>query len=256
MFSISGLLRPDQLAAFMLLATRLGAMLLMSPPIGGAAVPPSIRVALVVTLSACLSPLVPVPARGWDAWGVASAMFVEAALGATMALGLNLAFAAFAVGARLLDTQIGFGIGQVVNPLTRQQTPILTGVFAQVALVLFFSSDAPDGVLRGLVLSIQACPPGSSWSMGSAFVPVLRQVSGLFALGFAMVAPVVLCLLLVELGLGVISRSLPQMNMFAMGVPVKILVGLAALAAWVAGSLGVMLRTHRMVFEGWEAMFR
>ena len=256
MFNSSGVLSPDHVAAFLLLATRFGALLLMSPPIGGGAVPPSVRVAVVVALAACFSSLVPAPAQGWDVWHIALALAGEAALGSTMALGLNLAFAAFAIGARILDTQIGFGIGQVFNPLTRQQAPILTGVFAQLALVLFFTTDAPDGVLRGVVLSIQAYPPGSAWSLQSAFVPVVGQAAGLFALGFAMVAPVVFCLLLVELGLGVISRSLPQMNMFAMSIPIKVVVGLTALAIWTTGSLSLLLRTHTAVFRGWEAMFR
>jgi len=252
----SGVLSPDHVLAFALLATRFGALMLMSPPVGGGAVPAPVRVALIVTLAACFSSLVPVPAQGWTAWGVASALLGELALGATMALGLNLAFAAFAVGARVLDTQIGFGIGQVFNPLTRQQTPILTGIFAQLALVLFFTSEAPDGLLRGVVLSIQAYPPGHAWSLDAALLPVIGQVSGLFALGFAMVAPVVFCLLLVELGLGVISRSLPQMNMFVMGIPIKVLVGITALALWTTGSLGLLSRTHGAVFRGWEAMFR
>jgi flagellar biosynthesis protein FliR len=256
MFNPSGLFSPDLVAAFLLLATRFGALLTMSPPIGGGAVPTPVRVAVVVALAACFTPLVPHPAEGWDLWRMVAGIAGEAVLGATMGLGLSLAFAAFAVGARILDTQIGFGIGQVLNPVSHQQTPILTGIFAQLALVLFFCTDAPDGVLRGVVLSIQAYPPGSTWSVQSAFVPVVSQVAGLFALGFAMVAPVIFCLLLVELGLGVISRSLPQMNMFAMGIPIKVLVGLTALAVWTAGSLGLMTRTHAAVFKGWEAIFR
>ena len=256
MFSSSGVLSPDFVAAFLLLATRFGALLMMSPPIGGGAIPPTVRVALVVALAACFTPLVPVQAPGLDLWRIVSAMAGEAAIGATMGLGLSLAFAALAVGARILDTQIGFGIGQVFNPVSNQQTPILTGIFAQLALVLFFSTDAPDGVLRGVVLSIQAYPPGSAWSAQSAFVPVVGQVTGLFSLGFAMVAPVIFCLLMVELGLGVISRSLPQMNMFVMGIPIKVLVGLTALTVWATGSRSLLVRTHAVVFKGWEAMFR
>ncbi len=256
MFDVSGALSPDLVVAFVLLATRFGALLLMTPPLGGGAVPPMVRVAIVVALAACFSPLVPAPVQGWSLWQIVAAMAGEAALGATMALGLGLAFAAFSVGARVLDTQIGFGIGQVFDPSTRQQMPILTGAFAQLALVLFFSSDAPHGMLRGVVLSIQAYPPGSAWSARSAFVPVVGQVAGLFSLGFAMVAPVVFCLLLVEMGLGVISRSLPQMNMFVMSLPIKVLVGLAALAVWTTASVGLLACTHTAVFKGWEAMFR
>jgi len=256
MFDASGVLSPDHVVAFVLLATRFGALLLMTPPLGGGAVPPTVRVAIVVALAVCFGSLVPTPPQGWDLWHVVAAIAGEAAIGATMAVGLGLAFAAFSVGARVIDTQIGFGLGQVFDPATRQQMPILTGAFAQLALVLFFSSDAPDGVLRGVALGLQAYPPGSAWSANSAFLPIVGQVAGLFSLGFAMVAPVVFCLLLVEMGLGVISRSLPQMNMFVMSMPIKVVVGLTALAAWTAVSVGMLARTHTAVFRGWEAMFR
>lgn len=248
------------LASVLLLATRFGTLLVMSPPIGGRSIPAMVRLAIVFTLAVCFASLsadaAAAPAVDWTLWTFIAAMATEAAIGATMAVGLQLAFGAFAIAGRLVDTQIGFGIGQVVNPLTRQPQPILTGVLGQLALVLFFSTDAPHGLLRGLALSVQAYPPGSTWAPSQALGAVTMQVSGLFALGFAIVAPVVLCLLLVDLGLGLLTRTLPQINMFAMGVPVKIVVGLAALAAWTVGSLGLMTRTHRVLFQGWEAMFR
>lgn len=259
MFGLDGV-HLGPLAGVLLLATRFGALLLMSPPIGGRSVPAMVRLAVVITLAVCFASISAdsgaTPVVDWTLWSFVAALAIEAAIGATMAVGLQLAFAAFAIGARLVDTQIGFGIGQVVNPLTRQPQPILTGLFGQFALVLFFSTDAPHGLLRGLALSVEAYPPGAHWAPSLALGAVTMQASGLFALGFAIVAPVVICLLLVDLGLGLLSRTLPQMNMFAMGVPVKVVVGLAALAAWTVGSLGLMTRTHRVLFQGWEAMFR
>jgi len=240
----------------LLLATRLGGLLLMTPPLGGAAIPPTVRVAFVFALAAMLAPLAPPLPAPLELGSLLAAAIGEFALGATMALGVSLAFAMFSVAGRLLDVQIGFGIGQVLDPLTRQQLPVLSGAFNQLALVAFFVADAHHGLLRGLVLGIERFPPGTGWPLGQAIAPLMQQVSAMFSLGFAMVAPVVFCLVLVELGLGVVSRNLPQMNMFALGIPVKVVVGLAGLALWIGGSASVIARSHASIFKGWEALFR
>nr|WP_237022477.1 flagellar biosynthetic protein FliR [Herbaspirillum frisingense] len=80
-------------------------------------------------------------------------------------------------------------------------------------------------------------------------------MAGLFSLGFALAAPVVFCILLVEVGLGVLARNLPQMNMFTMGVPVKVIVGLSALSLWMMGAGDAMSRVYLSIFKAWEGFF-
>jgi flagellar biosynthetic protein FliR len=246
------------LSTAFLLATRLGGLLLMTPPIGARAIPATVRVAFVVALSALLAGSLPEAMRPTlhGVGDLITGVLSEFALGATMALGISFAFAAFAVGARLLDVQIGFGIGQIFDPITQQQLPVLSGVVSQLALVLFFVSDAHVAVLRGLAISVERFPLGGGWPLADTVGPVIQQTSGAFSLGFAIVAPVVFCLALIDLGLGVLARNLPQMNMFVLGIPVKVLAGLAALSLWVAASAGVMARVNASIFSGWEAMFR
>jgi flagellar biosynthetic protein FliR len=246
------------LTSTVLLATRLGGLLLMTPPIGVKAIPPVVRVALVVGLAAMLAAALPPALQPHidNVGDLLAATCGELALGLTMALGMAFAFAAFAAGARLLDVQIGFGIGQIFDPVTQQQLPVLSGVVAQLAAVLFFVSDAHHAVLRGVSASIERFPPGAAWPLEAAFGPVLHQAAGMFSLGFAVVAPVVFCLALIDLGLGVLARNLPQMNMFVLGVPVKVVAGLAALSIWIAASAGVVNRINTSIFSGWEAMFR
>ncbi len=77
----------------------------------------------------------------------------------------------------------------------------------------------------------------------------------MFTLGFAMVAPVVFCLLLVEVGLGVLARNLPQMNTFMLAIPLKIVVGIAALSAALVALTGVIERVNASVFRTWGMVF-
>jgi flagellar biosynthesis protein FliR len=246
------------LIATVLLATRLGGLLLLVPPVGSIAIPAMARLLFVLALAAILAaglPSASTPAT-FDTGALISAAVGEFTLGATMSLGISLGFAAFTTGARLIDVQMGFGMGQVFDPSTRQLLPVLSGAFKQLALWVFFATDGHVSLLRGVALSIERFPPGTPWPLEGALVPLVQQVSALFALGFAIVAPVVCCLVLVEMALGVVSRSLPQMNMFLLGIPVKIMVGLAALSVWVASSSGVVTRVHSAMFAGWEALFR
>lgn len=257
----------DALQAFaataLLLATRLGALLLATPPFGALAVPASVRLLVVLALAAVLAPAVDpaaAVAAAADLGTLLAALAGEAALGLTMALGVALAFAAFQIGARLLDVQIGFGIGQVFDPATRQQLPVLAGLAAPLALVLFVTADAHHAMLRAVAVGLERFPPGAPWPLGSALDaaigPVLVQASAAFSLGFALVAPVVFALALVDLGLGVLARNLPQMNMFVLGIPVKVVAGVAALSLWVAGAGPVVAKIHATMLAGWSAFFR
>jgi flagellar biosynthetic protein FliR len=187
--------------------------------------------------------------------GLLGAALAEMALGATLALGVMLAFAAFSVAGNLLDIQVGFGIAQVFDPSSNRQLPILTSLFNQLALLLFFLADGHHFLLRGLAASTVVFPPGAWWSPASGLGVIVGQAGAMFSLGFALAAPVVFCLLLVELALGVIARNLPQMNMFAVGIPVKLVAGLAALAFWLPGMGPAGARVHNTIHQGWHDWF-
>jgi flagellar biosynthesis protein FliR len=244
------------LVAALLLSVRLGTLVLMAPPLGGAMVPATVRVAIVLGWAAALA-LGSGSASAWPTAGeLLAACFSEVALGAVMALGLNMAFAIFAVGARLIDVQIGFGMGQVFDPMTRQQQPVLSAVFTQLALVGFFLLDGHHGLLRGIALSIESVPPGHAWSTAAMLPALARQAGQMFSLGFAMVAPIVFCLTLVELGLGVLSRNLPQMNTLVVGVPIKVVVGLSALAMWATVGGPAIAKAYTTGFAMWGAIWQ
>jgi len=245
-----------RLQAFFLLSLRVAAVFVMTPVFYAAAVPPTVRALLLIGLSMAvavgLQPEALPQSLPMDE--LLSAAFSELALGATLGLGILLAFGAFAVAGNLLDVQVGFGMGQVIDPVTRRSVPVLTSAFQQFALLFFFVLDGHHALLRGIAFGLERFPVGSSWLGGAFAVPVLKQAGGLFALGFALVAPVVFCILLVELALGVVARSLPQMNMFAMGIPIKVAVCLAALSLWFVGIGSTMNRVYLEIVKSWEAM--
>lgn len=251
---------PGMLLAVFLVSLRLGAMLALTPVLQAAGVPAPVRVLLVIGLATVLvlgGPATqPADLAALSRPGpLMAAAASELALGALLALGIQIAFAAIAFAGHLIDVQIGFGIAQVFDPVTHRQIPVLAGAFNQLAIVVFFLSDAHHALLRALAYTLERFPPGRPWPVSDAMPLVAQQAAGLFALGFALAAPVVACLLLLELALGVLARNLPQINMFVIGIPVKIVVGLGLLALWFATMGDAMHRVWALIFRGWHAAF-
>lgn len=245
------------LSLVFLLSLRVAAVFLMTPVLYAIPMPTIVRLLLVLGMSFVIAlgfSTAQDPAA-LDPAALMIAVLTEIALGATLALGILLAFAAFDVAGRLLDIQIGFGIAQVFDPVSRRQVPVLSAVFSNVAVLLFFLVNGHHALLRGIAYSVERFPVGAPWALARASGPLFKQVGGLLSLGFSLAAPVVFCILMVELTLGVVARNLPQMNMFALGIPVKIVVGLVALALWLAGVGGVMSRVYQSIYTTWDAIF-
>lgn len=241
----------------LLLSVRIATTLLLTPVLYAAQMPATVRVAIIVGL-ACVVALPfaqPAGIAVADIGGLVQAVLREAAVGATLGLGILVAFAGFSLAGRLIDVQVGFGIAQVFDPLTRTRAPVLSAVFGLFAAVFFFVADGHHAVVRGIAYSVERFPVGRPFALASAAEPMAANVAALFALGFALAAPVVLALLLVEFALGVVSRNLPQMNMLVMGIPVKIIAGLLALSVWATTFNAPAGRLYAGIAKTWSGWF-
>ena len=250
---------PGLVLAVFLLSLRLSAVFLLTPVLYAFNVPAIARVLFVIGVAVALALAIPTAetrhAFAMTAGQLITASLTELALGATLGLGILAAFAAISFAGRMLDVQIGFGIAQVFDPVTQRQVPVLTAAFDKLGVIIFFLVDGHHALLRGLAYSLERFPLGRPWSLEAAAPWLFKQVAGLFGLGFALAAPVVVCVLLVELALGVLARNLPQMNMFVVGIPFKILIGITALSLWLAGAGDSMNRIYGSIYKTWNEVF-
>lgn len=242
----------------LLLSLRITAMLIVTPVFQAARIPASAKVVLVAGLSIAISQnLGPANVEGLSTLGDwVQAASVELMLGATLGLGVGLAIAAFSIAGRILDVQIGFALAQVFDPGTNRQVSVLDSAFTQIGVLLFLVLNGHHALLRAVAFSAERFPVGSTWHVAQAADAVFLQAAGLFSLGFALASPVIFCVLLVELALGVLARNLPQMNMFVVALPLKIAVGLVALALWFTAIGGVMTRVYASIETSWAQMLR
>jgi flagellar biosynthesis protein FliR len=247
-------LSPGWAVMVLLVSVRFGALFVLAPVFGGIAMPAQFRALFVMAMAALLvvALRLPVPAElPTDMPTLIVAALSELAIGAAMAFGLFAAFGAFQFAGKMLDIQIGFSLGTVFDPATRTQTPLLGSALNMLAVVLFFSLDGHHMLMRGVAHSLERIPPGQ-WPTHWTLAPFVEQFGLMFTFGLVLLAPVVFAMVLVDVGLGIVSRTMPQLNIFTVGIPAKIVVGLLVFAVSLPALAPVMARVFKATFGYWQ----
>lgn len=210
--------------------TRIGAALVAVPLFGAAAVPAQVRVILtgaIAVMVCAWTPIVAPPAL-FSISGLLAVMG-EVLVGLALGFVMQLAFAAPVIAAEMIGAGMGMSIATAVDPTSGAQSPAL-GQYFGVILTLIFLGMGGHLVFIDLILkSYTALPPGATW-LGPERVSALAGFAGeMFAAAVTIALPVTLLLLLVQIAFGVLSRSAPSLNLFALGLPAGVLAGFAAL---------------------------
>jgi flagellar biosynthetic protein FliR len=257
---LAALLRlpPDGLAIFLLVLTRFSGIFLTAPIFGNSVVPVRFRVGLAVLMAALVYP----SAVDWSApamegpLDVTFAMAAELAIGVTMGFVANCAFFGIQLAGHMIALQMGLGMNSMFDPNTRTQSTELALLFVLLATVTFLALDGHHWLILGVWKSFQAVPLGGFTLSGGIMDQVLLATTGIFDVALTLMLPVIGVLMLAELALAIMSRIMPQMNVFVAGFPVKIMLGLVTIAA----TLPLLGGYIRIVFDrlgpGLIGMFR
>jgi flagellar biosynthesis protein FliR len=241
--------------AVTLVAIRFGATLALTPVFGSANLPAPVRVLFVVGLSVVLvSGLNIQPASlptTLPAFIVAA--FSELVLGALLAFGIFTAFAAFLLAGRIMDIQLGFGVAAIIDPTNRTQSPLLGTILNLMAVAMFFAIDGHHMIVRGLAFSLEQVPPGTFVTDVDP-AAVVAQFGGMFVYATILAAPVLFTILLIDVVLAIVARSMPQVNVFIVSLPLKILVGLITLAISLRFLGPVVAHIFEDLFDYWHRL--
>lgn len=239
--------------AIALVALRLGAVLVLTPLFSVSAVPANVRVLLVIALAVFMVGAlgiqgVTVPT---SLGGLLAAGLSELVLGGLLAFGLFTAFAVFQLAGRIMDVQLGLSVATLIDPTTRAHSPLLGTALNLTAVAMFFAIDGHHLLIRGLAFSLERIPPGT---LITEFDPaaVVAQFGGMFVYALALAAPVLFVILLIDVALAVTARSMPQVNIFIVSLPLKILVGLLVLAISLNYAAPLMTRVFENLFDYWQ----
>lgn len=217
----------NQLAGFVLVLARVGPLFLLAPPFSSKMVPVRARGVVAVAIAVGLAPIAlhgqTVPG---DALQIAGLALKEALVGLAFAFALACLFAAFSTAGTILDTTIGFSFGSLVDPITNVQSGQMAQLYAMVAIAVFIAIGGDAWVIQGLARTYELVPLLATPSLGALTAGAAAAFAGVLTAALEVAAPVLLALVLTDVAFGVVSRVVPQLNVFAVGFPAKIVVGL------------------------------
>ena len=234
---------PALAASFLLVFARTGTMLMLLPGLGEQNISSRLRLTVALVLAAVLLPLHRSAYHiNLGALGPVLVMLVEEILiGAMLGLTARLTISALEVAGSVIAQQLGLGFVTAIDPTQGEQGAIIGNFLTMLGITLFFATDMHYLVIAALNDSYTLFEPGDLPAAGDVAALVTRTVAGAFRVGIQLAAPFLVFGLLFNLGLGVLSRLMPQMQVFFVGLPLSILLGLLLLVLVLGAMMGFFL---------------
>ena len=220
-----------------MLMVRPGTLILGSPSFGGVYAPAQVKIALTVLLAIALLPSAVVP-HASSTMGLAFMVGREMAIGLALAMAIRALVAGAELAGHLAGFQMGLSYSAIVDPASGVRNNLLASLYGTIATVVFLMTNAHHAFLRALGQSYESLPIGGGHIGESLPLGVTALLGLVFTFGVRLAAPLVVVLLVTELGLALISRSAPALNLMAVGAPVRLIVGLVLLGFVAPAAVG------------------
>jgi flagellar biosynthesis protein FliR len=234
---------PGLAAAFLLTFARIGTMVMLLPGVGEQNMPTRVRLTIALVLTAVLLPAhqkaytVDLTALG----PVLVMLFQEIIIGAVLGLTARLAISALQIAGSVVAQQMGLGFVTAIDPTQGQQGMLVGNFLTLLGVTLVFATDLHYLVIEALNDSYTLFQPGEMPLVGDVAQHVTRIVATAFRIGIQLSAPFLVFGLLFNLGLGVLSRLMPQMQVFFIGLPLSIMLGMLLLLLVVGAMMGTFV---------------
>jgi len=201
----------SQLLVFLLVLIRVGGVLTTAPIFGSSNIPSQIKIVVILVFSLILNPFLPSPTvLPEQIHHFLMLVFSELLIGVTLGLIGKILFAAVEFAGAMTGFQMRLSIANVFDPASMQQISLLSKLETLIASLVFLSLDGPALVVQTMVRSYQL---------------MIQLSSGIFSIGFQLGAPLIIALLITNLILGLLSRSVPQIQIFVVGFPLTLMMG-------------------------------
>ncbi len=246
MISISAAEINAWIVAFFFPLARILALLVAAPPFNNAALSVTIRLMLGLAIAIALTPALPPipavePASAAGLWILAQQLLIGFAMGFSM----RLAFSAVDMAGNLIGTQMGLGFASFYDPQSAAQTPVISELLGILALLTFLAINGHLMLIATLAHSFQIIPIGITPPGSASWLNVANAGAMIFLSGMLLALPILVALLITNVALSVLSRAAPQLNLFAVGFPLTLALGFAAMIV----SLSYLSTPLQLLFE-------
>jgi flagellar biosynthetic protein FliR len=215
-----------KLPVFVMVASRLGAMIMIQPVFSALSVPMKLRALLVVGLAALVTPFVEIHHRLPDTpGGLALAMGAEILLGSLVGLAVRVCFLGLQMGGQLVAQESGLAFGQVADPSTGDQQSVLSAFYLQLGAVVYLILGGHRILVAACLDSFRTIPllgEGGVFLVGGELL--VEALTAGVEMAVRVAAPTILTLFLVNIAMGFVARTVPQINIATVGFSLKGLV--------------------------------
>ena len=208
---------------------RIGACLMVAPVFGARFVPPRTRIILAVAITALVAPMIPTPAIAAFSPQGFVVVFQQLLIGVALGFALQIVFDALGLAGQLLANSMGLSFAFNVDPLRGSSTPALGQLYIILATLTFLALGGHAALIELLVAGLYALPVGMTGLGQEGLWGLILWGGQLFSGAIAVALPGITALLIVNLAFGVVSRAAPALNLFAVGFPVSLVIGLLVL---------------------------
>jgi flagellar biosynthetic protein FliR len=210
--------------------TRILGLIMVAPAFGHRSVPRRVKIGLGVFITLIVAPtLPPMPDVGLGSWHGLFILVQQLLIGIAIGFTMRIAFAAVEAAGEIIGLQMGLGFASFFDPQSAGQTLVLGRFFNMLALLIFLAVNAHLLLIGILVESFQSLPISHQPLSAGGFHNVAVYGSTVFSTGLQLSLPLIAVLLMTNLALGILTRSAPQLNIFAIGFPITLGVGLIVL---------------------------
>lgn len=229
MTGISGVFNLRMLEQFLLILTRITAFVYVSPVFGMSGVPGRIKVGLSVTVSLLLYSTLEYQIPEYTSLiDYAGLVVLESVAGLLLGFATYICTSVILLSGRIIDMEIGLSMAAMFDPLTKMQASIIGSLYQYLIMILLLISDMHLYMFKTLCDSYQLIPIGKLVFGSSMYSTMLGFITQYIFIGFRLALPVFAAMLIANVVMAVLAKAAPQMNMFAVGIQLKLFIGLSA----------------------------
>ena len=215
------------LVAFLWPFARITAFMAASPLWGHSSVPNQAKVGLAALISIVIAPILPaMPDIAVMSWAGVGIMIEQILIGLAMGLVMHIMFAVVQAAGDFIGLQMGLAFASFFDASSGTNIMVLSRILYMITLLMFLAMNGHLMVLETLIMSFQTLPIGIGTFNPDAFILLSRYAGTIFASGMLLALPLVGSLLTINLALGILNRSAPQLTVFNIGFPTSLIVGL------------------------------
>ncbi len=218
----------DAFYGVLLIFLRVAAIVFNTPIFDTPTIPIVFKAGLAFAVSILLLPVVDTVVYVADLSLVAFVIGIcsEIAIGIAIGLSIKLLFTGIQLAGQVVGLQMGLAMANVMDPTSSVQIPIIAQFYNLTAMLVFLAVNAHHMFFRAIVDSYRVLPPMAMQINSQMVELMMKLAANMFVIGIKVGAPLIAVMLLVSVGLGLVARTVPQMNIFIVGMPLKILIGL------------------------------